>query len=188
MGWSLTWGVIVSFLLMKGIYGVRGDLIQTWGESYFLIKVLFCASLVVPALRLLVVFGRPGMRENSTLGLVLIPFLTMAFLASQVLFQADDSQREMLIWGESWRSCPFNILLISVPLMISSFWISNSLAPTQLRWSGACSGLLAGAISALVYCLHCPETALPFVALWYSLGIAMSTLLGALLGPKLLRW
>ena len=29
---------------------------------------------------------------------------------------------------------------------------------------------------------------LPFVATWYTLGIALTAALGALLGPRLLRW
>jgi hypothetical protein len=40
----------------------------------------------------------------------------------------------------------------------------------------------------LVYSLHCPETAAPFVAFWYLLGISIPTAGGALLGPRLLRW
>jgi hypothetical protein len=36
--------------------------------------------------------------------------------------------------------------------------------------------------------LPCSELGLSFVALWYTLGIAMVALLGALLGPRVLRW
>ena len=52
----------------------------------------------------------------------------------------------------------------------------------------AAAGLLAGAFAAAVYCLHCPETSAIFVLIWYSLGILATSLLGALLGPRLLRW
>jgi len=48
--------------------------------------------------------------------------------------------------------------------------------------------LLAGALGALVYALHCPETATPFLAVWYVVGMAIPTALGAILGPRLLRW
>ena len=185
---SLLGGLTLSTLLMLWVYGIRDDLILTWTEGYFLIKILFCASLALPAMRLMLVWGRPGMRASSSLVLLGVPFLTMAFFASQVLWQSDEAQRQVLIWGETWRSCPFNICLLSFPLMVASFGITKALAPTHLRWSGAGAGFLAGALAALVYCLHCPESALPFIGIWYSLGIAMSAMVGALLGPRVLRW
>ena len=46
----------------------------------------------------------------------------------------------------------------------------------------------AGAWAATLYCLHCPESSAMFVLTWYSLGIAFTTLLGALVGPRILRW
>lgn len=53
--------------------------------------------------------------------------------------------------------------------------------------AGAASGLLAGAIATLVYCLHCPEMTAPFLAIWYVLGMASPTAPGALLGPRVRR-
>jgi hypothetical protein len=39
-----------------------------------------------------------------------------------------------------------------------------------------------------VYALHCPELAAPFIAIWYVIGMAAPVVLGAALGPRLLRW
>ena len=50
------------------------------------------------------------------------------------------------------------------------------------------AGFAAGATAALVYCLHCPEQAAPFLGVWYLLGMLIPTATGALLGDKLLRW
>jgi hypothetical protein len=46
----------------------------------------------------------------------------------------------------------------------------------------------AGAVSATGYALHCVDDSLPFVALWYGGTIAICTLAGALVGPRLRRW
>jgi hypothetical protein len=67
-------------------------------------------------------------------------------------------------------------------------WILKDLAPTRLRWTGAGAGLAAGSLGALVYTLHCPELAAPFIGVWYLLGMLIPTAVGALLGPRLLRW
>jgi hypothetical protein len=40
----------------------------------------------------------------------------------------------------------------------------------------------------LVYALHCPELAAPFLAIWYLLGMLIPTAIGAWLGPRPLRW
>ena len=64
----------------------------------------------------------------------------------------------------------------------------KGLAPTRLALAGAAAGLLAGAGGALIYALHCPEMAAPFLAIWYLLGMLIPTAVGALLGPRLLRW
>ena len=53
---------------------------------------------------------------------------------------------------------------------------------------GAALGLLAGCISAVGYSLACPEASPAFVALWYSTGLLLTTVLGALLGPRWLKW
>jgi hypothetical protein len=57
-----------------------------------------------------------------------------------------------------------------------------------LRTAGAAAGLASGATAAMVYCLHCPEMSPAFVGVWYVLGIAAMTLVGALIGPKVLSW
>lgn len=36
--------------------------------------------------------------------------------------------------------------------------------------------------------LHCPEMGVAFWAVWYVLGMAVPAIIGALLGPRLLRW
>ena len=64
----------------------------------------------------------------------------------------------------------------------------RGLAPTQTRLAGAAVGLLAGAIGAMAYTLHCPEMGAPFLAIWYVAGVLVPTVAGALLGPRMLRW
>ena len=41
---------------------------------------------------------------------------------------------------------------------------------------------------AAAYAFYCPDDSLPFIAIWYGAPIALITLAGASLGPRLLRW
>jgi hypothetical protein len=54
--------------------------------------------------------------------------------------------------------------------------------------AGAAAGFAAGSLGALVYSLHCPELAAPFLGTWYLIGMLIPTALGAWFGPRLVRW
>jgi len=116
------------------------------------------------------------------------PIVLLWLLGGAVLAGADPSERPALVFGSTWRTCPFNIATISLPLMVAIFWAMKGLAPTRPAWAGAGSGLLAGALAAAAYALHCPEMQAPFLAVWYVLGMAIPAVAGALIGPRLLRW
>lgn len=90
--------------------------------------------------------------------------------------------------GRSWITCPWLVLALAAPRFIGLLRAFRSLAPTRLRAAGAMAGLAAGAWAATLYCLHCPEASAIFVLSWFSLGIALATALGAVLGPWVLRW
>jgi hypothetical protein len=40
----------------------------------------------------------------------------------------------------------------------------------------------------MAYCLHCPEMSPAFWSTWYLLGMAIPTVVGALIGPRVFRW
>jgi hypothetical protein len=98
------------------------------------------------------------------------------------------SERAAALLGHSWLVCPWAILGLSLPVMAGSFWAMRGFAPTKLISAGTACGLFSGSVAALAYALACTEPAAPFIAVWYTLGIALCGVLGAALGPKLLRW
>ncbi len=79
-------------------------------------------------------------------------------------------------------------MVLSLPALAGALWAVRGLVPTQLRAAGFNAGLMAGALGAMGYALVCPEVSATFVAVWYSLGILLTGLLGTFLGPRLLRW
>jgi hypothetical protein len=90
--------------------------------------------------------------------------------------------------GHSWMVCPWIVLALALPIFAGLLWSFRRFAPTRLRAAGAAAGLTAGAWGAAIYCLHCPEVTAIFVLTWYSLGVLLAAGLGAVLGPRLLRW
>jgi hypothetical protein len=186
--WGLGYGLMGAILLMALVFGVRSDIAQAAILPMFWAKVLVPAIAAWTAGRLTLRLCGRG-RPSGPAPLVLAALLIFTWgSAGAVLLDAPPAVRTEMIFGSTWKTCAFNITLLAVPLFGAAFWVIKGLAPTRSAWAGASAGLLAGASAASVYALHCPEMAAPFLGVWYVLGIALPTVLGALLGPRLLRW
>ncbi|WP_413457250.1 DUF1109 domain-containing protein [Herbaspirillum huttiense] len=188
MAQALALGGLASLLMMLKIYGLRPDLAVMLSVPLFWIKLAFPTTLAVGAMLVLRRLVRPGLRVGARWAGIALPSLAVWLGGVLVLLSAPVAQRLPLLMGISWRSCPFNIALLSIPLFIGIFWAVRGMAPTRLRLTGAVAGLLAGATATMVYCLHCPEMGVPFWGAWYFLGILIPAAVGLLLGPRLLRW
>lgn len=188
LGVALLGGGLGALLLTMTLYGVRADLAEVAVTPIFWAKVALPGSLAVLALVLTQRLARPGVRGGAAWTLLVLPLLLVWLGAAVTLVGAPQEARAELILGRTWRTCALNITLLSVPAFIAIFWALRGLAPTRLRQAGAAGGLLAGATATLAYCLHCPEMGVPFWGVWYLLGMLVPTVLGAVLGPRVLRW
>lgn len=180
-------GLFGAMLLMLLLLGVRPDITDAVRLPMFWVKLAFPAALAAGALIAAVRLSRPGVAIGRAGAMLAAPVLAIWVLAALALLGAPQD-RAMLVWGETWAACLVNIPLLSVPAFVAAFWVMKSLAPVRPVLAGAAAGLLAGAVSAVAYALHCPELAAPFIGLWYLLGMLIPAALGALIGPRLLRW
>ncbi len=187
-GIALAAGLAGATLLMIVLLGVRPDITDAVRLPMFWVKLAFPAVLAVLALLVTARLSRPGIPAGRIATALAAPVLAIWLLAAVALLQAAPEDRGMLIWGETWASCPFNVTLLSLPAFVALLWVMKTLAPVRLALAGAAAGLLAGALGATVYALHCPELAAPFIGIWYTLGMLIPATLGALIGPRLLRW
>jgi hypothetical protein len=119
---------------------------------------------------------------------LLAVFIAMALIGAASLIAEPSGARMQALLGRSWSTCPWSVLLLSLPALVASLWAVRGLAPTQPRAAGFAAGLLAGSVGAFGYSLACPEASPGFVAVWYTLGIALTGTVGAVLGPRALRW
>lgn len=181
-------GVLGAALLMATLLGPRPDLAAAVLQPMFWVKLAFVACLAAASVLAALRLSQPGVRLAWVPGALTAPVLAIWLLAAVVLARADAAQRAGLFFGDTWNSCPFLVALLSAPVFAAVVWAMKGLAPTRLRLAGAAAGLLAGAVGALVYSLHCPELGAPFIGVWYLLGMLIPTTTGALLGPRLLRW
>ncbi|MEO8346852.1 MAG: DUF1109 domain-containing protein [Betaproteobacteria bacterium] len=182
------WGLLGAAALMALLLGVRHDLAQAVAHPMFWVKLTYVAALALAGFIAVSRLSRPGASLLVAAVALAVPVLLMWALAGAELTQANATERNALLYGQTWRSCPLLIAAMSVPAFFATLWAMTGLAPTRLRLAGAGAGLASGTIGAFVYSLHCTEMGAPFLGSWYLLGVLIPTAVGALLGPRLLRW
>lgn len=181
-------GAIVALIVIVTWLGLRPDLASAMQGFPLWMKVTYTASLGIVAITATSSLARPETKSLRWLWLLAVPILLLAGIGIAEFAYAPAGAAVDIWLGDSWQVCPWIVLILSLPIFFGLLWSYRRFAPTQLRAAGATAGLSAGAWAATLYCLHCPEVSAMFVLTWYSLGIGLATLLGALIGPKVLRW
>jgi hypothetical protein len=185
---GLVGGGLATLAVMVPWMGFRPDLPAAMLTSAFLMKWAYTISLGALALLATLHVARPDAPPMRLAWLIAVPIMLLAIL-SAVELATTPVDRWMPMWlGISWQECSARVALLSLPVFGGLLWAFRKLAPTQLRAAGAAAGLASGACAATIYGLHCPEVSATFVLTWYSLGIVIAAAVGALIGPRLLRW
>lgn len=181
-------GVPLSFLILLAVYGVRRDLVQAMFWPMFWVKVAFPLCIAAGAFVMVQRLSRPGVEVRKAWAGAALPVIAIWVLALVAWFTVPVEERMPSLMGQSWRICAASICLMGLPVFAATMVALRGLAPTRPALAGAAAGALAGGVGASVYALHCMELTAPFMAVWYVSGIAVPVLLGAALGPRLLRW
>lgn len=179
-------GGLLAAALVVSVLGLTPDTMLTEPGPW--IKFAYAGALVLATAWLVSRVGKPGASGKQAVGAVLGIVLVMLLVGFASYISMEESERAAALMGHSWLLCPWTILVLSIPVMAGSFWAMKGLAPTNLPLAGAACGLFAGAVAAMAYALACTEPAAPFIAIWYTLGIALCGGVGAVLGPRLLNW
>jgi len=185
---GLVTGALATLVVMLVFSGLRPDIADAMHGFSFWMKWAYTASLAAIAIGGVIHVARPDAPRMPWLWLAILPVLAVASLAARELMLTPEAQWMPMWLGHSWQQCSLTMLGLSLPVFGGLIWSFRKLAPTNLRQAGAVAGLAAGAVGGTVYGLHCPEVSATFVITWYTLGMAAAAGLGALLGPRLLRW
>ena len=185
---ALGWSLAGTTVLMLTLLGARPDIAEAAHLMMFWMKLAFPAALLFGAMFATVRLSRPGARLGLVPLVIAAPVFAVWLFSAIVPLNAAPEDQHQLIFGNTWASCPLTIAALSVPMFGALIWTMKEFAPTRLAVAGAAAGLLAGAGGALVYALHCPEMAAPFLGIWYVLGMLIPAAIGAAIGSWALRW
>lgn len=177
-------GGVVFFAML----GPRPDIAMAAQTPRFLFKFVLTLALALTAASAFAALSRPGAPVAwATRILAVAPLLALAAVAVE-LFLLPSGQWETRWIGTNAALCLTFIPLIGLVPLAILLWAMRQGAPTSPRAAGALAGLLAGGIAATFYAAHCFDDSPLFVATWYTLAIALLTLVGAVAGGRLLRW
>ena len=185
---GLAAGLALSVTLVGLLLGFRPDMATAYLTTMFWIKLAYVSAIGAIALWAVERLARPGVPTGNLLLWLLVPTAAVAALAVAQLINRPIEVREHLIMGFSAWAAPWRIVAAALPLLLGLAWAVRGLAPTRLVFSGAMVGLAAGGFGAASYAMHCQESTAPFLLIWYSLGVIACGFVGAVLGPRVLRW
>ena len=181
-------GATVALAIVFFVLGPRAGLTTVGTFIPALLKVAVTVIILVPASIYLIRLARPGGERTTPLAFVVLPFIAVMSLAAVSLAFASGYHWNGKIFGDEWLECVISIPLIAIVPFSVIIYSVRQMAPTDLARTGAFAGLVAGCLSAIGYALHCADDTVPFFALWYGGTVALCTVAGWKLGPKLLRW
>ncbi|MFM9973093.1 MAG: DUF1109 domain-containing protein [Beijerinckiaceae bacterium] len=179
-------GLILCSVLSLGVRGLVPE--AMWTGAALWTKLFYTLALAACSAWLFHLLAFPGKRIVPAFRAALLVALLMALAGALSVFSVPPEERLTALMGKTALICPWVIPLLSLPTLGALFHLMKRFAPTELRWVGMVSGLLAGSVGAAGYALSCVEQSISFVAVWYSVGILLSAGLGAVLGPRFLRW
>lgn len=186
--WALPIAIGISALLFSALLGVRADIANVVSTWRFDAKIVLAALLALTALGLAMRVVRPGAdTSTATMALAAVPLLLAASILVELMAMPPSTWMPRLI-GYNARYCLTSIPVLSLAPLAALIWAMRNGAPESPARSGAIAGLVAGGIGAALYATHCTDDSPLFVAFWYSIAIAVTVGLGAVLGSRLLRW
>ena len=186
---ALIVGGSIALCLVLAIFGIPKNEFGTELSPLKLLALAFTCGLVLAGVSYLFRAARPGDSGRAPLAVIVLLFLAIFLAAFVVLALVHMPVRQEMLFGQQWVPCLICIPLFAIgPFALLVLALRKEAAPTNLTWTGAVAGLVAGALGAAAFAFHHPGGSIPFIALWYGGSIILCAIIGGALGPRLLRW
>ena len=192
VGLILTLALLAAAPLSVAIFmmalGVRPDVMTAMHNPFFDLKFVITLALAVSAILVSLHLSRPEASLKGWGWLLLIPVgIIAAGIASEMMMPQQLPMMTRLI-GSNSRICMTAIPLLSLPLLAGALIGLRHGAPARPALAGAIAGLISAGLAATLYAAHCTDDSPLFVATWYPIATAMVTVVGALIGARVLRF
>jgi hypothetical protein len=188
MAAALLAGGLVSYLMFALDLGVRPDIVWALLDWRFLLKAAIASLLLAAAYWAATRLARPETKARDVAIALAAAPVALALAVGYELMTLPAAEWSARAIGSNARICLTSVPLLSVAPLAAMLAALRSGAPRSATMAGAVAGLVAGGVGATLYAMHCTDDSPLFVALWYSLAVALVALAGAAAGRWLLRW
>jgi hypothetical protein len=176
---------IAMFFMMLGI---RPDVMTAMHNPFFDLKFVATLALAISAMIVSLHLSRPEAFLRGWGWLLLIPVgVLVGGIGSEMMLPQRLPMMARLV-GHNWRVCSIAISLMSMPLLAGALIGLRHGAPSQPAIAGAIAGMMSAGLAATLYASHCTDDSPLFVITWYSIATAAVAAIGALAGPRVLRY
>jgi hypothetical protein len=179
---------VIAGAALLATAGLRDDLIAVATTPRVLFKWLLTGSLVWASSGAILRLAQPGRHLGGWSGALFAVILALAIGVTAELLWLPQQQWLAKASGSNATWCLRMIPLLAIAPFAAAFFVLRSAAPTRPVLAGAMAGLMAGAVGAALYSLHCTDDSPLFVATWYGCAILGVSGTGALVGARWLRW
>ena len=188
LAFAMIVGWLVSLVGLVMMLGMPLSAVSETGTTPFALKLGYTIALTLLSAAVALKAGKPGRRLGPASALIALPVAIIAVAAGLELAATPPAGWSGLILGSTSGTCMAAIALASLPIFVAVVWAFRVMAPTRMAVAGFVAGLSSGAAGSVGYALYCPETTASFLLASYTPGILVPALIGAILGPRLLRW
>lgn len=178
----------VSLLIFFAELGVRPDVMTAMHNPFFDLKFAVTLALASAAIIVSLHLTRPEASMRGWGWLFVIPAgLLVAGISGEMMMPQRLPMMTRLV-GHNSRVCLTAIPVMSLPLLAAALVGLRHGATTRPALAGAAAGMLSAGLAATFYASHCTDNSPLFVATWYTIGTALITAIGALIGSRVLRF
>ncbi len=179
---------LVAIVAMNMWLGMRPDMDTAMATMNFWTKFSYTLTMALLGGVATLALARPDGRIRWPWYVALGLLGALVILAFVQLARAEPDEMMPLIVGGTSMVCPWRIVLLGLPILFGALIALRRFAPRNPTLAGFAAGIMAGGAGAWVYSFACAETGMMFLVLWYTLGILIVGVIGAVLGRFLLRW
>jgi hypothetical protein len=181
-------GLAISSALFSLTLGVRPDFISALGTWRYDMKLGVNLVLMIAATWVALRLSSPTATPRTAMRALMVPvFLLLAAVVYELVTIPASAWPSRAI-GVNGVMCVASIISLSVLPLTATIYALRQGAPMSPALAGAAAGLLAGALGATVFAMHCTNDSPLFVAIWYALAIGLMSIFGLLVGKRALRW
>ena len=181
-------GLAISSALFSLTLGMRPDILSALSTWRFDLKLSVNLVLVIAAAWVALRLSSPTTTPLSAMRALLVPALLLLAAVVYELVTVPSPEWLARAMGINASMCFMSIISLSLVPLMGVIYALRQGAPSSPAVAGAVGGLLAGAVGATVFAMHCTNDSPLFVAIWYALAIGLVATVGLLAGQYVLRW